>query len=81
MTTMECKIAGKTEISSDITVKELLERKPGLMYVFWEMKLLCVGCPAEAFHTLAEVAKEYKLDVDQLLTRINESVRDESPPQ
>ena len=35
-----------------------------------ELGLLCVGCPTEAFHTLADVAREYHLDLNQLLQRI-----------
>lgn len=62
-------------ISSDLTVKELLKTHPTLLNMFLDMGLMCVGCPAEAFHTLAEVAQEYKLDVDQLLERINKSIR------
>lgn len=71
----------KSDISSYITVKELLEKHPKLLHVFMDMGLLCVGCPAEAFHTLAEVAKEYKLDVDQLLRRFNESIIDNASSQ
>ena len=63
-----------SHIPSDLTVKELLETHPQLLQIFMDMGLLCVGCPAEAFHTLAEVAKEYKLDLKQLLRRINENI-------
>lgn len=66
------------DISSKITVKELLEKYPGLLPMFIEMKLGCAGCPADAFHTLADVANEYKLDVDQLLRRINKSVKEDA---
>jgi len=66
-----------SNIPSDITVKELLETHPQLLQIFIDMDLLCVGCPAEAFHTLAEVAKEYKLDLNHLLRRINKSIRND----
>lgn len=69
-------MAEKSDISSVMTVKELLETQPKVLHIFLDMGLLCVGCPAEAFHTLAEVAHEYKLDVNQLLSRLNESIRD-----
>ncbi len=74
-------MAENSEISSVMTVKELLETHPKLLLMFVDMGLLCVGCPAEAFHTLAEVAKEYKLDVDQLLRRFNESIKDNASSQ
>lgn len=74
-------MAENSDISSLMTVKELLETHPGLLRIFLDMGLLCVGCPAEAFHTLAEVAKEYKLDVHQLLKQLNEGVREKSSSQ
>ncbi len=74
-------MAEKSDISSVMTVKELLETHPKLLLMFVDMGLLCVGCPAEAFHTLAEVAEEYKLDVNQLIRRLNESIRDNASSQ
>jgi hybrid cluster-associated redox disulfide protein len=58
-------------LSPDITVKELLDHYPQLMQLFMDLGLLCIGCPAEAFHTLADVAREYHLDLNQLLQRID----------
>jgi hybrid cluster-associated redox disulfide protein len=58
-------------LSPDITVKELLDHYPQLMQLFMDLGLLCIGCPVEAFHTLADVAREYHLDLDQLLQRID----------
>ena len=74
-------MAENSDISSVMTVKELLETHPKLLLMFVDMGLLCVGCPAEAFHTLAEVAEEYKLDVNQLIRRLNESIRDNASSQ
>jgi hybrid cluster-associated redox disulfide protein len=74
-------MAEASDISSDITVKELLEKHPWLLHMFVDLKLHCPGCPAEAFHTLAEVAQEYKLDLDQLLRCINESIEENASSQ
>lgn len=63
-----------SNISSDITVKELLENYPQTLRMFLDMGFLCAGCPAEAFHTLADVAKAYKLDVNTLIDNINKKV-------
>ncbi len=57
-------------LSLDITVKQLLDRYPQLLRTFMDLGLLCVGCPTEAFHTLADVAREYRLYQDQLLHRL-----------
>ncbi len=64
----------KPLFSSDITVKELLDCYPRALQVFMDLGLLCVGCPAEAFHTLADAAREYHLDLDQLLQRVYKAV-------
>jgi hypothetical protein len=39
-----------------------------------QLRLLCVGCPTEAFHTLADVAREYDLDIDLLLALIRSEI-------
>lgn len=57
-------------LSLDITVKELLDRYPQLLRTFMDLGLSCVGCPTETFHTLADVAREYRLYQDQLLHRL-----------
>ena len=61
----------KPYLSPDITVKKLLDRYPQLLQLFMDLGLLCIGCPVEAFHTLADVAREYHLDLNQLLQRID----------
>jgi len=61
----------KPFLSREITVKDLLDRYPQLLQLFMELGLLCPGCPAEAFHTLADVAREYHLDLNQLRQRID----------
>lgn len=64
-------------LSSDITVKKLLDHYPQVLQVFLDIGLLCVGCPTEAFHTLADVAREYRLDLNQLRRRITKAVEDD----
>lgn len=61
-------------LSLDITVKELLDRYPQLLRTFMDLGLLCVGCPTEAFHTLADVARECRLYQDQLLHRLRHAI-------
>ncbi|MCB2168962.1 MAG: DUF1858 domain-containing protein [Deltaproteobacteria bacterium] len=67
----------KPRLSPGITVKELLDGYPRLIQPFMDLGLLCVGCPAEAFHTLADVAREYNIDQNQLIRRVYEVIGDE----
>ena len=66
--------------SPDITVKELLDRYPELLQLL-DLGLLCVGCPAEAFHTLTDIVREYHLDLNQMLQRIYNIIRDAEASQ
>ena len=64
----------KEVLTSNLTVKEVLNRHPQALRIFMDIGLLCVGCPTEAFHTLADVAREYNLDLNQLLQRIYKAI-------
>ena len=64
----------ETRLSLDMTVKELLDRYPQLLRTFMDLGLLCVGCPTEVFHTMADVAREYRLYQDQLLHRLRHAI-------
>jgi hybrid cluster-associated redox disulfide protein len=54
-------------LSPEITVKGLLDRYPHLLQLFMDLGFLCAGCPAEAFHSLNDVAKEYRYDLNKLI--------------
>lgn len=66
----------KAALTSEMTVKEVLDSYPQAIQVFMDIGLLCVDCPAEAFHTLEDVAREYKLDLNQLLESICRTIEE-----
>lgn len=68
----------KAALTSAMTVKEVLDRHPQVIQEFMNIGLLCVDCPAEAFHTMEDVAREYNLDLDQLLQSINKVAKDDA---
>jgi hybrid cluster-associated redox disulfide protein len=57
-------------ITSAITVKKLLDAYPRAALAFFRMGMFCPGCPAQAFHSLAEAASEHNQNLDELLARI-----------
>lgn len=61
-------------LTADITVRQLLDRFPQSLGVFLRQRLLCAGCPAEAFHTLADVAREYGLDEAQFIAGLQAAI-------
>ena len=42
-----------------------------------DLGLLCIGCPAEAFHTVGNIAKMYGFDLNTLVHKINRAIQDE----
>ncbi len=66
----------KRDLSSNMSVKDVLEQYPETLQLFLDMKLKCVGCPTEEFHTLKDVAREYSLDLDQLLKNLKKVIED-----
>ncbi|MCP4721481.1 MAG: DUF1858 domain-containing protein [Desulfobacteraceae bacterium] len=59
----------------NITVKELIDRYPKLIKLFMDMGLLCIGCPAETFHTVKDIAKEHGYDLNELVDQINMTIK------
>ncbi len=53
-----------------MSVKEAFSSEPMIIKIFMELKLNCIGCPMDEFHTLEDVAKENNLDLDRLLGKI-----------
>jgi hybrid cluster-associated redox disulfide protein len=72
------------EISGDTLIKDVVDRYPATIKVFMKNCLHCIGCPISHHHTVAECAHENELDVDALVTALNEqaqsqSTQDEAP--
>jgi len=58
-----------------MTVRELLGLHPGLARFFLRHSMLCPGCPAEAFHTLGEVARIHGRTWQDLKSALEETLR------
>jgi len=59
----------------DITIKALLDQYPYLLKLFMDLGLLCPGCPAEAFHTLEDAAREYGYDLEILIRHVQKTIK------
>lgn len=59
---------------SKMTVSELITAHPETIDVFIKRKMLCVGCPTEAFHTLADVARIYGIPLEELIKEFSEII-------
>jgi hybrid cluster-associated redox disulfide protein len=58
----------------DVLVSDVMRQWPQTIRVFVRRHLACPGCAIASFHTLAEVAAEYDIDVDDLLGELQVSV-------
>ena len=62
------------KIDSETTIQELLKRHPCATAAFIKRRMLCVGCPAQAFHTLEEVARIHGSTIDDLCAAIRDTI-------
>ncbi|MBN2125264.1 MAG: DUF1858 domain-containing protein [Deltaproteobacteria bacterium] len=61
------------KLDSKTTIKTLLENHPGALNAFLERKMLCVGCPTEAYHTLEDAARIHGCDLKELLNSVRKA--------
>jgi len=61
-------------IDPETTIHELLKRHPGATTVFIQRRMLCVGCPAQAYHTLEDVVRIHGCSWDGLCDAIREAI-------
>ena len=69
------------KIDLEMTVHELFTHYPSAMDVFVEKKMLCVGCPAQAFHTLNDVVRLYGYDLKSFMASLNKIFQKEEQEQ
>ena len=60
--------------SPKMSVKEAFDTEPLLIKMFMELKLNCIGCPMDEFHTLEDVAKENNIEFERLLGKIQKNL-------
>ncbi len=64
------------EVDPAMTIGELLELYPEAAGVFIKRRMLCVGCPTEAYHTLEDASRLYGCSLDALRGDIHAAVRE-----
>lgn len=61
-------------LDSKMTISELMRVHPSAMDVFIKRKMLCVGCPAESFYTLEDVACIYVIALETFLKELHVAI-------
>lgn len=62
--------------TKDMTVAEVLEQWPKAVTVFQAYKTACVGCSMAPFDTMVDVAREYNLELAEILAALEIAVTD-----
>lgn len=60
----------ETHAIDDMTVAQIMSRWPASISVFMALEMRCIGCPIAIFHTLAEAAREHRLDLSMLTSAV-----------
>jgi hybrid cluster-associated redox disulfide protein len=68
------------KIDSKMNIQELLAHYPRATAAFIKRRMLCVGCPAQAFHTLEDVARIHGCTINDLCKAIREAIQTEEKP-
>jgi hybrid cluster-associated redox disulfide protein len=68
------------KIDSKMTIQELLVRHPHATAAFIKSRMLCVGCPAQAFHSLEDVARIHGSSINDLCAAICKAIQTEEKP-
>jgi len=59
--------------TDEMTVAEVLEKWPGTVSVFQELKTACVGCAMAPYDTLADVARIYDMDLSGIMIALQDA--------
>ncbi|MBR6228641.1 MAG: DUF1858 domain-containing protein [Eubacterium sp.] len=62
-------------IKKEIPIPELLQKDPAIPAVLMADGVEYIGCPASKDETLEQVALRFRLDVDDLVTKVNEYLK------
>lgn len=60
------------KVTADMTIGELLHMDPNIAGVLMRAGMHCIGCPSAQAESLAEAAVVHGMDVDMLVSQIND---------
>ena len=60
------------KFDKDTRIGELLEKAPEKAEILLDAGMHCLGCPASQAETLEEACEVHRIDVEELMKKINE---------
>jgi hybrid cluster-associated redox disulfide protein len=61
------------EITKDLTIMEVLQKKPEAAQVFARFGMHCLGCLVASGETVEQAAMAHGLDADEIIKALNEA--------
>ncbi len=60
------------QVSKDMLIHQIIEIDPGNAAILMASGMHCVGCPSAAMESLEEACMVHGMDVNEVITSINE---------
>lgn len=60
------------QVTKDTLIGEALQMNMGIAPIFLSIGMHCLGCPASQGETIEEACMVHGVDVDELITKIND---------
>ncbi len=64
------------EITKDTIIMDVLKIDEGTAAFFYEIGMHCLGCPSASGETVEEACAVHGVDVDELVEKINDFLKD-----
>lgn len=62
----------------NLSLSELFAAWPEVALVFFERRMLCLGCPIAPFHAITDACLEYDLDEDAFRAELSARIDDKA---
>ncbi len=62
-------------VTKDMRIEEIVAEHPETVRIFFKHGLMCIGCAAAQFESLAQGAMAHGIDVDALVADLNANLK------
>jgi hybrid cluster-associated redox disulfide protein len=66
-------------ITAEMSVDEVVTEYPQTIKIFFRHGMQCTGCYICGFHNIAESAKQWGVELEPLLSDLNDSIMEKDP--
>lgn len=64
------------KITKEMSIRDIVQKYPQTVEVFMKSGMGCLGCAMASFENLAQGAQAHGIDVDKLVTALNDAVKE-----